>query len=278
MNRNFSTPYTFIQKMSPEFFLHGNTRTAWQKLGEGKPLLILHGWGSSSAVMLPLAKSLMDIRTCYLIDFPGFGLSPEPDAPWGVDDYADLTQEFIRNRIPGEKTDLLVHSYGARVALKLLTRKDISDKIDKVIITGGAGLKPKRKFSYYIRKYLAKALKAPFLLLPGKYKEKGLNSLRKTALWKKLGSSDYRQLSGVMRETFVRSVTEYLDDLLPLIDHEILLIWGKNDAATPLEQGKRMDKGLKESALITIDNASHYAFLDYPGQFTSISRAYLEPG
>lgn len=278
MNRIFSTPYTFIQKMSTEFFINGDTRTAWQKLGEGKPLLILHGWGSSSDVMLPLAKSLQDIRTCYLIDFPGFGLSPEPAGPWGVDDYTDLIEEFIRNIIPNGKIDLLVHSYGARVALKLLTRKDISDKIDKVIITGGAGLKPKRKLSYYIRKYMVKALKAPFLILPGQFRDKGLNSLRKTALWKKLGSSDYRQLSGVMRETFVRSVTEYLDNLLPQIDHEVLLIWGKNDTATPLEQGEQMAKGLGKSALITIDNASHYAFLDYPRQFTSIARAYLEPG
>jgi pimeloyl-ACP methyl ester carboxylesterase len=263
--------------MPSEIFTHSGTRTAWKQVGEGKPLLILHGWGSNSAVMQPLATRLKDIRTCYLIDLPGFGKSPEPPEPWSVDNYADLVEEFIKKVIPTGKTDLLVHSYGARIALKLLARKEFAENIDQVIITGGAGLKPERALSFYLKKYTAKTLKAPFLILPGRLREKGLNHLRKTALWKKLGSSDYQKLSGVMRETFVKSVTEYLDALLPRIEHEVLLIWGKDDIATPLEQAKRFKKGLKKSALVIMENASHYAFLDDERQFEAIARAYLEP-
>jgi len=79
-----------------------------------------------------------------------------------------------------------------------------------------------------------------------------------------------------MRETFVKTVTEYLDSSLPSISQDILLLWGKNDDATPLYQAKRMEKGLKNAALVTIDQAGHYAFLDQPQKFKIISEAFLK--
>lgn len=251
---------------------------AWQKTGSGKPLVLLHGWGSSSRVMMPAARQLEEIRTCYLIDFPGFGESPEPPSPFSVHDYAVITETFIDLHIPEGPVDLLVHSYGARVAIRLLVHHPIAERIDKVIFTGAAGLKPGRPPSFYVKKTTAQLLKLPFLILPGSLKTKGLNRLRETSLWKKLGSSDYRQLSGIMRETFVKSVTEHLDGLIPSIEHEILLIWGADDVSTPLEQGQRMEKLLPDSALVVLENCGHYAFLDKPKQFSAIARAYLEPG
>ncbi len=264
-------------KKSLNNFVFEDQEVFWQKTGSGKPLIILHGWGSNSKVMRSLAKNLEQIRECFLIDFPGFGESPEPNKAWEVGNYAELVKSFITNEIkPDNKIDLLVHSYGCRVALKLLSDPSISSSINKVLITGGAGLKPKRKPLFYFKKYTAKTLKLPFLILPGSLREKGLNYLRQTSFWKSLGSSDYQKLSGVMRETFVKSVTEYLDDLLPAIDHEILLLWGGNDQSTPLDQGKRMEKGLKNSALVVIDDAGHYAFLDQPSKFTAIAKAFFK--
>lgn len=262
--------------MNPEILQSGRGSLAWYRLGTGKPVLILHGWGTDSKVMMPLAKQIQDLRTCYLIDFPGFGKSPEPETAWTVDDFADAIEEFIKEEIGEPELDLIVHSFGGRVALKLLTRPGISSKMDKVVFTGAAGLKPKRSASFYIRKYTAKLLKLPFYLLPSSLRKKGLDRLRSTALWKRLGSSDYQKLSGVMRDTFVACVNEHLDSYLPKIKQEILLVWGRDDISTPLEQGERMDYLLPESALVIIDNAGHYAFLDKPKHFASIVKAYFE--
>lgn len=263
--------------MDPKIFDCQKGSLAWYKTGKGKPVLILHGWGSDSKVMMPMAKLIQDIRTSYLVDFPGFGGSPEPPSTWTVDDYADIIEEFVSKNIDQPQFDIIVHSFGARVALKLLTRPNIGPRMDKVVFTGAAGLKPKRSASFYLRKYTAKTLKLPFYLLPQKMREKGLEKLRSTSIWKSLGSSDYQQLSGVMRQTFVACVNEYLDHLLPNVQQEILLIWGENDTATPLDQGRRMEKLFKKSALVVIDGAGHYAFLDKPKQFAAILKAYLEP-
>lgn len=247
----------------------------YQKKGEGKPLIILHGWGSSGRVMMPVARQLAGIRTCYVLDLPGFGETPEPPRAWNIDDYTDMVEAFIRGNF-NEPVDLLVHSFGGRITLKFCARPAGKEIIGKVLITGGAGMKPKRSFSYYWKKYMAKSLKAPFLLLPAEPRKKALAKLRNTKLWKSLGSSDYSKLSGVMRETFVKSVTEHLESCLPKIPHEVLLLWGTDDEATPLYQGKRMEKGMKNAALVKITNAGHYAFLDRPKHFASIAKAFFE--
>lgn len=239
-------------------------------------MIILHGWGSSADVMKPMADRLSDIRTCVLLDLPGFGDSPEPPEPWSVSDYADMVFNFSHSHFPGQKVDFLVHSFGGRILLALLSSPEYSLETDKLIITGGAGLKPKRSFTYHMKRMAAKILKAPVFLLPLSKRERAMDLLRQTPVWKALGSSDYRHLSGVMRETFVKSVTEFFDDRLSSINKEILLLWGKDDTATPVDQAKRLEKGIKDSVLIEIENAGHYAFLDQPSRFHAIIRSYLE--
>lgn len=260
-----------------KIYHYQNLSISYNRVGvqDKQPLIILHGWGSNKQVMMPLAKQLSDIRDCYMFDLPGFGNSSLPDRPWSVDDYADFIQQFIEDR-EFDSVDLLVHSFGGRIALKLCSRPDIGQFIDKVLITGGAGMKPKRGWKYYLRKYTAKLLKAPFLILPSSFREKALGWLRKTSIWKALGSSDYSKLDGVMRETFVKTVTEYLEPCLPKIPHEVLLLWGENDDAAPLYQAKRMEAGIENAALVVIDHAGHYAFLDRPSHFTSIAKAFFE--
>ncbi len=256
-----------------ETFSHNDQQVSYEVVGEGKALIVLHGWGSSARAMMPIAKQLESIRTSYVFDLPGFGKSPEPNKAYSIDDYASLIEAFIHQL--DEDVDLLVHSFGGRITLKLCTRDSVKNKIQKVLITGGAGMKPRRSAKFYFRKYTAKTLKAPFMILPGKLRETALGWLRTTDVWKSLGSSDYQQLSGVMRETFVKSVTEHLESTLSNIDHEVLLLWGRNDDATPVYQAERLEKGIKESALVIIEDAGHYAFLDKPKQFAAIATAFF---
>jgi len=271
---------------------------SYRVTGSGPPLMMLHGWGSSARVMLPLARALSDIRTCYIPDLPGFGATPPPETPWSVDDYTKLARNFAKNVIAGP-TDIIAHSFGGRLTLKwaaqtgrfkhLETKSGTgahsaeaaepapasSPELHKIIITGGAGMKPRRSFSYYRRLATATIMKAPFALLPGTLRAKATSWLRSTSLWKSLGSSDYQKLDGVMRETFVKTVSEHLEYCLPDIPDEVLLLWGKEDEATPWYQAERMEKGLKNGALVGIERAGHYAFLDQPDRFQRIVRAFL---
>ena len=255
-------------------FDYNGMQIAYAVMGEGPSLIILHGWGTNSGVMAYMGRKLSSRHTCYILDLPGFGMSDEPAEAWSVSDYADMIEAFI-NELDLAPADILGHSFGGPIILKLSPRDKDQRLLNKVIITGGAGMKPKRSFKFYVRKYAAKLLKMPAMLLPGSLHERFLVSLRNTKLWQKLGSSEYAQLQGVMRETFVKTVTEYLEPELPLIPHEVLLIWGDQDDATPLYQGRRMEQGLPNGTLAVLRGGGHYAFLDKPAKFNIIAEDFL---
>ena len=58
------------------------------------------------------------------------------------------------------------------------------------------------------------------------------------------------------------AVNEDLRNLLSKIKNETLLIWGENDTATPLSDGKLMHQEILGSKLIIIPNAGHHPHHD----------------
>ena len=90
------------------------------------------------------------------------------------------------------------------------------------------------------------------------------------------GSADYAAASPVMRGCLVKAVNEDLEPLLPKIEQDTLLIWGSLDDATPLDDGKTMEKRLPNAGLAVIDGAGHFSWLDSPAVFDAIIRSYLK--
>ena len=48
---------------------------SYEKIGNGYPIILLHGWGANKNTFNKLANHLKDNFTLYLIDLPGFGES-----------------------------------------------------------------------------------------------------------------------------------------------------------------------------------------------------------
>lgn len=239
-----------------------NIPVHYKVTGTGPHLLLLHGWGCDLEIFKPIQEHLSARFTTYSIDFPGFGKTPDPPEPWSTKEYAALTEEFIA-RLDIKNPILLGHSFGGRVSIRLSAKHA---NIPKVILTGGAGLKPKRKLDYYIKVYSYKTVKN-VLKLPvlRNYSEQILEKYRK-----KSGSSDYQNASGVMRQTLVKVVNEDLRDLLPKMQASTLLVWGENDTATPLTDAQIMEKEIPDAGLAVLKNAGHYGFLEKSGEFLII--------
>ena len=58
------------------------------------PLLVLHGWGSSAALMAAAAAVVSDGFRVHTLDLPGHGLTPPPPEAWGVPEYAALVARY----------------------------------------------------------------------------------------------------------------------------------------------------------------------------------------
>lgn len=135
----------------------------------------------------------------------------------------------------------------------------IDDRLDKLILTGSAGLKPKRGIGYYIKVYLYKLLKK---ILPKK-------------LLKGFGSKEYRSLSGVMKESYLKIVNTHQDGEVSKIKNQTYLIYGSKDKSTPLYIAKKLNKLIKNSKLTVIDGAGHFAFIDTPLLFNVYLKEFL---
>jgi pimeloyl-ACP methyl ester carboxylesterase len=235
--------------------------------GSGQAVLLLHGWGANKESFTFVAESLDKHFRVVTVDFPGFGASGEPPVPWGVEEYCSFVEKF--NAALGIQNPIIAgHSHGGRTAIRYASR----NPVHKLILLDSAGIKPKRKLSYYIRVYSYKAAKH-LLKLPGlrHKREQILERFRKST-----GSADYKQATPLMRQTLVKLVNEDLKAYLPKIQAPTLLIWGELDTATPLEHGKLMEKLIPNAGLVTMKGGSHWVYAQRPRETLIILNNFLE--
>ncbi|MFI3294836.1 MAG: alpha/beta hydrolase, partial [Rikenellaceae bacterium] len=222
----------YCMDISQQITLDTGQRLNFRCSGEGSPLLLLHGWGCTLSIFDSLVPLLSSKFRVYAIDFPGFGDSPEPQAIWGVEQYTCCIEEFCR-KLSIENPVLVGHSFGCRVSLLFASR----NQVDQMILMGAAGVKPRRSLSYYLKVYSYKCIKGVTLGVMGR--EKGYRFLRERLGFG--GSADYNSSSDVMRGVLSRVVNEDLRAVMPSIKSSTLLIFGSNDTATPVRDGRVME-------------------------------------
>lgn len=241
----------------------------------GAPILLLHGWGSSAELMRPVANALKDRYRVYNLDLPGHGLSPPPPEPWGVPEHAVVVQQLIEDEI-GQPVTIIGHSNGGRIALYMAADDRMRGLIRRLVLISPSGVPRERTLGYHVRRNAAKVLKAPFEVLPEPLREFGLDWLRHSLVWRLIGSSDYSRLQGVMRDTFVKTVNQYVEDRLHQIEVPTLLFWGSRDEAVTRKQVQVLEEGIPDAGLVVLEDAGHYGYVDDLDTFIAATRHFLE--
>ena len=235
---------------------------------DGTPALLMHGWGCDRTTLASVAAVLDKKMRVISVDFPGHGLSPEPDGIWGVEEYTSLIEQFIK-KLDLKNPMLLGHSFGGRVGILYASRHD---DVSKLVLVDAAGVKPKRPLSYHIRVGSFKAAKRIAPVLFGK---KRGNAMIEN--WRRRkGSADYAAASPRMRAILSRVVNEDLRGVMPAIKASTLLIWGANDTATPVADAKVMERLIPDAGLVVFPAAGHYSFLDASGAFGSVLKSFMK--
>ena len=155
---------------------------------------------------------------------------------------------------------------------KQTTSEEINLVFNRGFCEGLFNKKPKRSikkmfkiYSYKITKFLMK------LITPKERYEEKLDEMRK-----KRGSSDYAMLTtDVMRGTFNKVINLDLTNKLKDIEQSTLLVWGENDMDTPLYMAKIMEKNIKDSGIVVIENAGHFSYLDNPNKYLLVVSTFL---
>jgi len=239
-------------------------------ISNNRPLLLLHGWMARIEAMAPIYQYFKQTRKVIVLDFPGQGgKSDTLKKSWGVPEYAEMVKVFIE-KLNIQGCDVIGHSFGGRVIIYLSSH--YKELFHKIILTDAAGVKPKVKIQKLLKIYSYKMAKffLKFVMPKEKY-EKKVEEMRK-----KRGSSDYASLtSDVMRETFQKVIHLDLTSSLKEIEQPTLLVWGENDTDTPLYMAKIMEKEIKDSGIVVLENAGHFSYLDNPQKYLLVANQFL---
>jgi pimeloyl-ACP methyl ester carboxylesterase len=217
---------------------------------KGHHLLMLHGWGQNLQSLQPMGELLATQVQVHLIDLPGFGKSPPPPEDWDTTQYADRIYQYLEAE-GIESADMLGHSFGGRVSLRLAHQ--YPQKVRSITLINAGGLQRQRTPQQSLRSQWVRNMRNAFKISP----------LYRDALltWhsQKYGSRDYLN-AGAMRGTLVKTVSEDLTEIAKQISVPVLLLWGEADTETPVEMGHRYHSLLSNSQLITIPHRDHFMF------------------
>lgn len=227
------------------------------RLGEGKTtLLFLHGYGANKEIFTPHLRYFSTFYTVVAIDFLGFGKSPPLPSPFSVTDYAIWTKAVLQ-KISVYKPIVVAHSFGARVAIKMAKMDE--NAFSKMLLTGPAGVRPKRGLSYRLKVVLYRLCRR---VCP-------------TFAERNFGSKEYKTLSGAMRESYKKIVNEDLLNDAKSVRIPVRILQGDKDTVTPLKEVKKYLDAFPNATLKRIDGG-HFAFLEDPLSFQLFSEEFFD--
>jgi len=211
---------------------------------KNKPTIIfLHGWGGnkfSFIKIINLLKNKFSILTLTMPTIQPMSIS------WNLFDYSNLILELCK--LYNIKSCIIVcHSFGLRVAT--LLKENI--KVEKIIITGGAGMK---KFKIYKK---IEQNNNKILLKNNKFK----------FLFSTVASKDYLALSNINKIAF-KNVVNFVTNHISKFDCPIFLFWGKVDSETKIWIAKKLKK-VNKNCTLKIVKSDHFAYLKKESEFNN---------
>lgn len=213
-----------------------------------KTILLLHGWGGDKNSFLPTIKILKTRFNILTLTMPT--VNPTK-LVWHLQDFKDLILNIL-SALNIMSISIVCHSFGFRVASLL----NGICKIEKIVVTGGAGLKRKNKIKELENENNL------ILLRQKKFKY----------LFKKIASADYLNLSKINKISF-KNIVNFESNKMIKFSCPMLAFWGNNDDATPISMGKKIAK--KNKIKLNVVSGSHFAYLEHNAEFNNLVRNFL---
>ncbi|GAA0574759.1 alpha/beta fold hydrolase [Halomonas salifodinae] len=239
-------------------------------VGEGPPLVAIHGTPFSSRVWRRLVPHLQHWRRVHLFDLLGYGRSAkraEQDVSLGVQNRL-LAALFAHWRL--EAPDVLAHDFGGTTALRahLLDGLDYRSLtlVDPVVLSPWGS-----PFVQHVRRH-----EEAFRGLPPYLHEALLRAYLQDAAWRPLSEEALETYCAPWRGEvgqagFYRQIAQmdqsYTDEIAPLLARvrcPVQLLWGERDSWVPIARGRELQTRLPGATLTPVAEAGHLVQEDAP--------------
>jgi pimeloyl-ACP methyl ester carboxylesterase len=251
-------------------------RIAFEQVGEGPPLVLLHGGLSDSREWRRQLDALSDEFTVVAWDAPGCGQSSDPPETFRLPAYADCLAAFI-NTIGLERPHLLGLSFGGGLALELYRRHPT---IPRTLIlasayAGWAGSLPTAVVEERLRQ-IEREIKLP----PDQWVPAWMLGLFTEAAPQEM----VEEMRVIMSEAHAGAVVMAyafaeadLRDVLPHIHVPTLLLYGEADERAPVQVAQELHAKIPASKLVILSGVGHQCNIEAAERFTAEVRNFIQP-
>jgi 3-oxoadipate enol-lactonase len=232
---------------------------AYERRGQGMPLVLLHGYPLDHTIWEPLLPMLEKEFDLILPDLRGFGESDVSEANPSMGDYAADVAGLL-DRLDIEKAAVTGHSMGGYVALAF------AHAYPRRVL--GLGLVSSQALADPPERKAARYQEAEHVLAHGvKDVAEGM-SAKLTAdprLQARLKELVLHQLPAGLVGA-LRAMVERPDStpFLPVFDFPVSIVHGLADALIPIERARAVRVAVKKGYLVEIEGAGHMPMLEAP--------------
>ena len=241
-------------------------RFKYLEIGEGTPMIILHGLMGGLSNFDNVAQFFPDKG--YKVIIPELPLFELPLLKTNVSSFAKYLKEFITYK-KFDSVILLGNSLGGHIGL--MYTKQYPKNVKALVLTGSSGLYesamgesyPKRGDRNYIKAKTEDVFYDPAVATTELVDEvfETVNDRAKLIRTLAIAKSAIRHNMGKD---------------LPKMNIPTCIIWGENDAVTPPKVGVEFHEKLPDSDLFWIKKCGHAAMMEHPDTFNEILMAWLE--
>ncbi|UQN07333.1 alpha/beta fold hydrolase [Deinococcus sp. QL22] len=121
----------------PTFLSVSGVRTRHVALGDGPPLVLLHGIGQSLEDWHEVLAPLAERHRVYALDLIGFGLTDKPDVPYSLAGLARFVQHFLDAVGETRPATLIGNSLGGAVAQQFAVM--YPERAARLVLVNSAG-------------------------------------------------------------------------------------------------------------------------------------------
>jgi pimeloyl-ACP methyl ester carboxylesterase len=257
--------------------LHGH-RAIYRTVGEGPPVVLIHGMVNSSRHWKDVALRLADRYRVIAPDLIGHGDSATPRGDYSLGAHAAAIRDLL-TAIGVERASVVGHSLGGGVAMQFFWQ--FPQRVERLALVSSGGLG--RDVSPLLR---AAALPGASAALWVAAQPRVLDTLDRVG--------ERLDARGSGRGVYVRAVVRalrplqvpgaraaFLHTLRSVIDIRgqrvsaqdrlyllgpvpTLIVWGERDRTIPLEHGRAAHEAIPNSRFVTLPPAAHFPHLEDP--------------
>lgn len=244
--------------------------------GKGEPILFVHGTPSWSFDYRNVIKKLKSDFRCIAIDHIGFGLSDKPeDYDYATQNHSKTLQKFVLEKQLEDFT-LVVHDFGAVIALNFALQ--YPEKVKGIVVLNSWFWSSKNDPEFVKIRNVLKSPLLPFLyrylnfsprfIFPKSFGDRKIPSRLLKQYTKPFANKAQRNGPLAFAKSLLND-QEWFEELWNrrnvLANKPILFIWGMKDPVIKPHYLEKFQLGFPNSKIIRLETSGHFPQEEQPG-------------